>query len=1156
METFQVQSDCIGRLIRELGAWLEKQLDDQAQAELLNHAKVLHVNDGTPIAASSEGNAGGSGIHYCIVLYGDAVLRGDVAPDVDSDLEEMRGELGSSTALWLCSKLQDLLRCRDRFEKDTPTLVTNKKSAPKGAAAKKDVAGATKDERGDKVGVVCKQGAIFQLGQELDLLAPLAVAQKLRPAATATSKGGCTVLAIDALAFLRGVEATEERMRVAGLHGPLRELFGEYSFFNEMPKAIQARLPCLVRRVHLEAGEAVFREGENPFPFIVLEGSVEARRQMSSPSSVSRRSAAQQAAQVAEPEHPMRARLWAQAVRDDVNGVSLGKLYPSAPTTPAAADEVALAEREAQDLKLEAEFGPCILDKTISAAMMFGDYAFTSEQPRKDISAVCAEPSDILVLDHRAYDQEMRACLCLGRENEAVSQALDDLVHALHNADPVLRVHGFRDHVKQGFAAKARLVRKRQGEVIAWEGDEVDRCYLILSGSVESWSCDQPAPSTPCSSASSRCSPDEVESMKCNPQELVDRCMALAQALHEADVLPALCELKQEPSFTSDVQKSKKSYIGVDEEQQEVAPPVRRHEVGALIGATVLRASLSSRRSTHPSNYIAAEDAIMMVLESEDMVALQKEELLKEKVRKLGPPLSQLLSEFPIFSELDRAVQSELPSIVKYVRHQKGDILFKEGDPPDVCYITLRGTVRLHMAEGNEAIGRTSDGSPMSAARTCTRSAATRDLGEAVKETKPEVLRPSALADRCASVASMLASCIKQRNHNFSSQGRPGSSSQLFSSSFGLNSSRRLSLSRSRLSSLDESDDEPEPSAPSPMAVDEGAVQAVYGRKLVYMPAGYIFGERALVNTFVRLGTAVCDTDCQFLVIEKDDFDTTLKQSMKRSKDERLEFLCDFVPGVRRLSESVQERLVYAFERLSFPRNHVFIEENEPMDSHVDLIWYGSVEIYSRSGTRDGFRRCSNLVRGSSFGTVRPLQCSPVTIVATTSPCEVLRLKADQFKTLPDSVIASLRTLLETAMAHRLQHVPVSPSCSLFNSSAFPPLGQTSKKSAIPPGLSMKVPRPLSKGIRRCLSSSGNMGLPQVSRTKPLLQTSQSHASFEGLFQKPEMLMDFEEFVLEPGETLALMATKPQKRQLPTLRNWGTSLPSTPKVSTSRSQMR
>jgi len=323
---------------------------------------------------------------------------------------------------------------------------------------------------------------------------------------------------------------------------------------------------------------------------------------------------------------------------------------------------------------------------------------------------------------------------------------------------------------------------------------------------------------------------------------------------------------------------------------------------------------------------------------------------------------------------------------------------------------------------------------------------------------------------------------------------------------------------------------------------------------------GSVFGEWALLNNNPRSATVTCHADCQFLVIEKCDFDRVVKQEMVKTKQEKSDFLQTYVPGMRQLEGRKLESMLDHFVRKTVPWNHVFVEQGEVGDGSIYFVSKGSVEFYTTNFPENtgeallpekGFRRLRVMIKGGVFGAV-PLKASmSYTAVARSSPCEVLQVTMDHLKLLPEAVRKGLRKLLDQTMASQTAFPSqnavsiVDPASRGASRGGRRPQGAGAAKALpslpaqVPRPQSSKIPRPLSGKIPRPLdgkfpgllfSKAAQLGSPLLGRkASPAGQPANWGG---GLFRRESSPSDDLELLdVQPGEVLALRAHRPKRRE-------------------------
>lgn len=121
---------------------------------------------------------------------------------------------------------------------------------------------------------------------------------------------------------------------------------------------------------------------------------------------------------------------------------------------------------------------------------------------------------------------------------------------------------------------------------------------------------------------------------------------------------------------------------------------------------------------------------------------------------------------------------------------------------------------------------------------------------------------------------------------------------------------------------------------------------SVLGKEVARLGPGGVFGERALQEDDVRAASAVCEEDCEFLVIQ-----STLYKQVMRESIEKVGFLNTNLPGLRNLPYTQAERHPsFLFVLETFPEGHTFLHEGTvTLEPAIYVIRRGTVE-FRRSG--------------------------------------------------------------------------------------------------------------------------------------------------------------------------------------------------------------
>jgi len=195
----------------------------------------------------------------------------------------------------------------------------------------------------------------------------------------------------------------------------------------------------------------------------------------------------------------------------------------------------------------------------------------------------------------------------------------------------------------------------------------------------------------------------------------------------------------------------------------------------------------------------------------------------------------------------------------------------------------------------------------------------------------------------------------------------------------------------------------------------------LYGGKVAMLGAGVIFGELALMQDQPRSATIICEERCEFLVIERDDFDKVLKSEMTRLREEKIDCLRMHVPGFTRLPSHKLDKAFYRFRKETFNKGHVFLQQGLGSKKGVFILLSGEIALKT---TLDGKaeREVSTLVKGSFFGCTGDVAEEAFTAVAKTS-CEVLSIGPRGLKHLPISLSVSMRAYLANVALTRIERL-------------------------------------------------------------------------------------------------------------------------------------
>jgi len=882
------------------------------------------------------------------------------------------------------------------------------------------------------------------------------------------------VLSIERSDFENAVKAEIHRAEIRQVAPHVHQVMTQFDFFQRLDLSVQLSVAEIMHFTYHRRKDVIFQQGDpGDLCYIILSGEVG---------------------------------IWVNGLkdRDGMSDVSMRKEYgtqvarSSCASILAGLQKVSLLNKLAANTNDTNDTGENNQEPPANAGQvvilgpgrMFGELALLEDQPRS-ATVVCNEDSAFLTIEKADFERVLKKAM-----NQAV-MSLPLLSEPLLNELPFFQT--LRPSVRQRVRHMVKYSVEQRGSVLFWQGDVPNRCYIILSGAVSCWSRANGR-----GEGVGRSEGGPLDDRQEAPvgEAVYAKCTELASRLLEVN----RTETKAEDSKISDEvfehfgtrrrMARRESMVDMFGDQEAVLSQ------GSVFGDVELLAGQGCTYSV-----VCDKDCQFLYIERSDFDRVVKEDLMRMKVQELNMQVRRLLHGFPLFQDLAPSVQEMVPEIVHYTWNSRGTLVFREGDEPDCCYIILSGEVTIFKKRATAvAIGEAASSSN------------SFPQFPPVSQVHPETY------ERCVQLAAKLAPvscCLRQK---------PACEGAL------------IDLTKN------------------------GEVP------VASLGPGSLFGELGLLNSNPRNATVYCRKECEFLAIENCDFDRVLKREMARAKDEKLEFLRKYVPGMRSLPERMAEGLLHHFDKKTVPLNHVFVEQGELADGSIYFVWQGSVEFYTQSGKQaDGsfsllpdssFRRLRVLIKGGVFGAVPVDMRVPFTAVARSAPCEVLHVTMQHLKQLPEPVMRGLRKLLDQTLVWASENCapiltmsreserrgsirdgPGSPGAPVFrlgtaargNSHSLPALSKVPRlqSSKIPRPLSMKIPRPLDikPGLSSLASSNSNApsarGSPASGSDKKL-----SKSWGGGLFQRTSAEASNDAFEMNPGETMALKAKMPRKREI------------------------
>ncbi|CAE7229185.1 unnamed protein product, partial [Symbiodinium necroappetens] len=203
--------------------------------------------------------------------------------------------------------------------------------------------------------------------------------------------------------------------------------------------------------------------------------------------------------------------------------------------------------------------------------------------------------------------------------------------------------------------------------------------------------------------------------------------------------------------------------------------------------------------------------------------------------------LHSLLQEFSFFRNLEAKIQERLPSLLSFGRAEAGTVLFYEGDAPRLCYIILSGEVTIWKSQ------RKDDLSPRSMKEKYNRANSSKMPPDAKEGPSEDAAEDEEEEDETLGTASReaMATCA------------------LLAAVEGM------------------------PDLPDSRGT---AQEEQHGMALATLGPGRLLDELAIVDDRTRMATAVCQTACKFLTMERTDF-LNCQCALIDDLDDRLAFL-------------------------------------------------------------------------------------------------------------------------------------------------------------------------------------------------------------------------------------------------------------------------
>lgn len=128
-------------------------------------------------------------------------------------------------------------------------------------------------------------------------------------------------------------------------------------------------------------------------------------------------------------------------------------------------------------------------------------------------------------------------------------------------------------------------------------------------------------------------------------------------------------------------------------------------------------------------------------------------------------------------------------------------------------------------------------------------------------------------------------------------------------------------------------------------------VDGMFFKKVASLIKGSSFGEIALQRKCTRTASIKTETDCQFMFLTKDSYQSSLMKIKEDVEQERVTFLKN-IPFFRAFSRSTVLSFYWGFQQIKYYRNGVVFDENDEA-SFVYVVFKGTFEMQKKLPVED-----------------------------------------------------------------------------------------------------------------------------------------------------------------------------------------------------------
>mmetsp|Transcript_36082 Transcript_36082/g.78724 ORF Transcript_36082/g.78724 Transcript_36082/m.78724 type:complete len:910 (+) Transcript_36082:87-2816(+) len=484
--------------------------------------------------------------------------------------------------------------------------------------------------------------------------------------------------------------------------------------------------------------------------------------------------------------------------------------------------------------------------------------------------------------------------------------------------------------------AVTTVVSENAGQVVFRQGDPAGHCYVLMKG---------------------RCEVLVVKSISKNPS--TPRTRFKASKLHTLTQSQSLSS-EQEAAETARSRWKRASKLvikannlklgaGASEHGKEAAgglsePP--RYSTTEGFSTFAERSRLGDRLAVLEPGAVFGEQALsseharkrnasVRCVDDCDFLLVDQQQF-KKVLCGLGATMQRALDTLErtdYFREMERdspGVLQQLASVGScFVKHRAGQVMFRQGDRPEKCYVIVSGQASAHIAEDMSKV------TPR------------MQFDKSRLPTLSDALQNPGLQKRAQDEAERVARLAQTARQ----QGQAATEQALANSPKAAKKAKRA-LEKEKKAIEDEAQKQVLPRYLTAEGFNSFSTKSRLGKEVATMSVGTVFGELALMNDGMRASSCVCTQDCELLVLSRDPFRNAL-----REVNDRIAFFMQHLPLLQNLKYT-NKHPVTRFSRLSFAADQRFLFEGVLADeAAVFLVKSGSVELrrYRKPGDNPAY---------------------------------------------------------------------------------------------------------------------------------------------------------------------------------------------------------